>query len=326
MYVFAAIIVVIIAGYFIVYYKVTEGVVFTSDYFTQTYNDNNIIIDSNNSTLKQGNKTISYDKQFNSKQGIINADNKTSTSDILKNNSIPVPTFYKWNKLLTNSQNILIINKKLSYPLVVKTIRGTNGYGVTTNIINETKLAEHIKKLQLRTNNIHVEENVQGLEYRIMVFNDKIIDVVERLTPSVIGNGINTLKELVDKHENIENKTHNIDKQLLHKQQVEMSSIIKKGRIIKLSLVKNFSNGAKLVHISIKQVHPDNIAMFKRINCILDMSLTGIDYITPNISIPYYLAGSVIEVNHRPGFYGHYISAPDKQGLLDKFVGRIFTK
>lgn len=326
MYVFVTIIAVIIACYFIIYNKVTEGVIFTSDYFIQTYNDNNIIIDSNKRTLKHGNEIISYDKQFNSEQGIINCDNKTSTSNILKNNSIPVPTFYKWNKLLTNSQNIDIINKELSYPLVVKPIRGTNGYGVTTNIINENELYDHIKKLQLRTNDIHIEENVQGLEYRIMVFNGEIIDIVERLSPGIIGNGTNTLQELVDNHEYTTYKTHNIDKQLLNKQRVEMSSIIKKGRKIKLSLVKNYHNGAGLEHIPLNRVHSDNIVMFKRINNILDMTLTGIDYITPNISIPYYLAGSVIEVNHRPGFDCHYDSVPDKQILLDKFVDRIFVK
>ena len=61
--------------------------------------------------------------------------------------------------------------------------------------------------------------------------------------------------------------------------------------------------------------------MFKEINKILTFNLCGIDYITKDLSIPYYNSGKIIEVNVTPGITVKFL---EKKSVANRFIDALF--
>jgi len=321
--------VILILFYYFLNTKIQEGVAFNMSYFLEHYKKNNIAFDKEKKILiTSSGQKISYKNNFNSKQGDINCNDKALTSSILQKNNINVPLFIVWDNNSSNQTNLNKINNELNYPLVAKPTKGTQGYGVKTNINNEMDLLNHIQYLLKRRENekIIIEEHKKGDNYRIMVFNNEIIGVVKRDLPYVIGDGENNLEYLIKQHKYSKYKIHNVDLNMLHKQNVEFETIIPSNKKIYLSKVSNYHNGAPIFNIPIVNVHPENIEMFKKVNQVLDVKLSGIDFITTNISVPYYLEGVIIEVNERPDLQIHYDTTENKKDFIKKYVDKIFKE
>ena len=47
---------------------------------------------------------------------------------------------------------------------------------------------------------------------------------------------------------------------------------------------------------------------------------------SPNISVPYYLEGVIIEVNERPDLQIHYDTTENKKDFIKKYVDKIFKE
>ena len=324
------ILVLILISCFIYYIKMTgikENFVLC-DIDTDYCNKNNIRVNKKNKTVSRNGNTVEYHMStLNDTHYPCN--NKYITSSILRQNNIPVPKFYVWNKNQTILNNIKNINKNINFPLVVKPANGQQGYGVKTNIKNNNDLNKHVQFLLSNKNknkNIIIEEQINGSEFRVTVYKGDIIGIVKKKSPYVIGNNKNTLSELIDEHKFSEYKPHNIDNNLLRKQNVNLETIIPDNKKIILSRVNNISNGANLTNIPLNMVHVDNIYMFKQINQIFKKNITGIDYISDNLAIPYYHKGSIIEVNSSPAITSHakVYNYDERRNYLDIFFNKLF--
>lgn len=307
------------------FFTIKEGIVFRKRYLLKKYKKDNIIVDKNNYTLEKDGKKIYYRNQLNTQDGHDACIDKSITSSILKKNNIPVSKFYVWNRNITTRQNLDALNG-FKPPFVVKPTIGTQGYSVKTDITNQTELLEHVNKL-LDTEDVMVEEQAKGNEYRIMVLNNNIVSITKRGSPFIIGTGNKTIRELIDIYnDNVKFKVHTIDKQYIKQQGYNETDIVPNGVKVKLTNVANYSNGGGIEYVDIAQVHPENINLFKKINNVLSLNLSGIDYITDSLAVPYNNTSSVIEVNSAPGFDVHYDSEPEatKESLIDRFVNYIF--
>lgn len=307
-----------------------EGMKFESKFLKDAYKDNGIEIDENNKILKKNGEKLSYKNHFNKHKGRIKCSDKSITHDELKKNYIPVANNYVWDFEIPITENIK--HKKIKYPLVAKPTNGQEGKMVTTKIDNDDKLSEVALEFINLNQPFLLEEHIFGKEYRIMILNNEIIGITERQKPIVIGDGENNIYDLI----NIENqrrrdyvKIHDIDDNLLSKQGYSLSSIPKRNEEITISNVPLLTNGGGMKNININSVHPDNIEMFKKINNILGVKLTGIDYISPSIynsynSFPENTA--VIDVNSKPAFTGilEGQTPKNKLNIINKFVSSIF--
>ena len=69
------------------------------------------------------------------------------------------------------------------------------------NIKNTNELKSIIDYLYRKNvYDIIIEEQIHGEDYRVVCYQDKVIDVVNRTPPTIIGNGENTINELVYKY------------------------------------------------------------------------------------------------------------------------------
>jgi cyanophycin synthetase len=308
-------------------FTLREGILFTSSYFLDKYKKDDILIDRENITLERYGKKINY-KNINNITDHRFINNKSLTNNLLYKNSIPVSNSYTWNNNLSSEKNLEFTNS-LQFPLVVKPIKGEKGYGVTTDITSNAELLQHINNLKNQDKEVLIEEQVKGKEYRIMVFNNNIIGITMKTPPSVIGDGENTINQLITNYNNKKIKKfniHTIDYNYIKKQGYDINDILSQGEKIIITNVANMSNGSVVEYVDINNVNPVNISLFKKINNILGLKLSGIDYICEDLTIPYYLDGCVIEVNPAPGLDIHYSVYPEnkREELLDNVIHNVF--
>ena len=266
------------------------------------YIDNDFEISKNNKSYKLC--------EINPKKAVDISRDKYKTNNVLSKNNINVCNFYLWNNNKNNEINLKSINNKLQFPLVIKYIYGEKGEDVFTNIYTNEEIINKIEYLKNKNKNyIIIEQQKFGDKYRIFVSFNKIIYIQKHNIPQIIGDGENTIYDLIKKYPSPElQKQHdiklypikNIDKNLIKSQNYNLHDILEKDKKLYATSVINYHNGSIIEDIDINKVHQSNITMFKNINNILGLNISGIDFITTNISIP--KNGKVIEVNAGPGF------------------------
>jgi len=283
-----------------------------TDSLIKEMKNNKYIIDEEKKTVKfcdSNNKCItkSYAKHFNTDDAIRLAKNKFDTSSILIKNGIPVPKFIEIN---TNNKTDDIItkmnNNKIYFPIVIKPIDGTFGIDVITNIDNKKELSDSIDSFNGKYSKLMLEEQISGDCYRIFVFNNKVIDVIKREKPYVIGNDIKTIQELINIR-NIEQEkmglfqTKNVSNLFIMKQGYTLDTILKENAKVYISNVINMHNGARISRIPLESIPKKNIEMFINTNKFLNIECSGLDYLSDDITIPYDKNnGKILEVNGTP--------------------------
>lgn len=296
--------------------KIIEGVIFNSDNMkTNVYNKYDIVIDGEHKTLTRNNKIIHYDNNLNNIDAIKLTSDKRLTNKLLSQHRLPVCKFYIWNKQLSIDENINQMNKHLHFPIVIKYALGEKGNYIYTDIHNNEQALKKINYLIDNNKAILIEEQAIGNKYRIFVLNNEIIYISKDNPPIIKGDGKSTILELI---KNYPIFIKNYDEDLIKSQGYSLNSILDIGKEIKVTNVINVSNGADQEYISIESVHPMNIDLFKQTNKLLNLNLSGIDFISTSLSIPN--NGKIIEVNSFPGF----TNAQNNSSIVERFVKALF--
>src|SRR3954469_1142531 len=126
--------------------------------------------------------------------GIDIAGDKEETKKILEKAYIPVPK----GILIKRTEELKEALEEIQFPLVVKPVDGNHGRGITTNI---TTAADAIAAYVIATevsDEIIVEEFIQGLDYRFLVIDFKLVAVAKRTPAMVMGDGVLTIQQLID--------------------------------------------------------------------------------------------------------------------------------
>jgi carbamoylphosphate synthase large subunit len=181
-----------------------QGII--TDNFFNELEKKKYTIDKKNKIIIYNNKKVIYDKHFNTTKSIIDAKNKFITSELLSKNNIPIPKYLKiyLNSSVDNIQ-YKIKESKINYPVVIKPINGTFGIDVMTDIETRDELIDVLDLLKNKYYDAMLEEQISGDCYRIFVFNNKVLDVIKREKPYILGDNVHTIKELIDIR-NIEQK------------------------------------------------------------------------------------------------------------------------
>lgn len=285
---------------------------FKTHFFFDALKNNNYKVDENKNIktcdLKNKCKNTNYSYHFNSIDSVKLVKNKIKTSDILNKHNLPIPKFNKIN-IDNSSEKIMIDNQKhhIHFPIIIKPINGTFGRDVYINIENNEELDDILKKIHTSNyKNFMCEEYIEGHVYRIFVFKNKIIDIIKREKPFVIGNGNCNLKKLIENKNNElrDSKLYpikNISAKCLLNQGVNMNSIIPNKKKIYVTDIINLHNGAPIERMDMNKVPKINFELFKKVGQVLNINCYGLDYISKNIYSPYNQGKNVIlEVNGTP--------------------------
>ena len=292
-----------------------------NNYFVKRHNNSYIIYKKNNNDFQQNIFIYNRKKNHN-----YLTKHKNLTSKLYKKNKIPIPKFF----VITKNNSLKFYNKNLiKYPCVLKPANQGQGKDVFTNINNKEKFNSILDYLLNKYNTIMYEEQIEGDDYRIFMFNNKVIDIIHRIKPYIIGDGINTIKKLID-NVNQEKKNKRLFKTKMKvsdwdyiKTQggYDENSILEKDKKIYITRTVNLHNGAIPERILVEKIPSENIKLFEKVSKITGTRVAGLDYISPDITVPYYKNnGVIIEINGTPGTIAHGRVDQNNESFLYKKI------
>jgi hypothetical protein len=300
--------------------------------------NNNITVDKHNKvlTMCQNESCISKSFYHNMTDPNIThlAGDKISSKLVLVSNNVPVSKFtiLKVDHTIEDI-NFLTRRHNVNYPVVYKPIIGTWGNFIKTNINTVEELHKYINANK-KIRNFYIEQQYYGENYRIFAIDDKVIDIIHRKFPQVIGDGINKLSTLITNNSNYRlANNHPILKPdydfILKKYYYTYDTIIPKDEIIIVTDIVNYHRGSVACRVDINSVHPDNIEIFKKINNIFSIKYSGIDFLTKDISKSYKEGyGVIIEINTAPDDAIHYKAecGNDNKEYRRKYIKALFPE
>ncbi len=230
-------------------------------------------------------------------------DNKWILKKKLLNQKIPCPV----GKVFISSKSAYQYGIELGFPLAVKPISESLSIHAFCTIQTPNELKEAIKIVKQVDFRVLVEQHIPGNVYRSLIIDDSLIACVMRQPGSVIGDGLSTFEELIDKKNKVAGVSHsrkiNLNsylKKILEAQGVAFNTVINKGQQIFISKKVTIGSGAQISNV-IDMIHPENKLLLERVHKVLNIPLTGLDFICQDISLPWHKQQfGIIENNSFP--------------------------
>lgn len=265
--------------------------------------------------------------------GVDLACDKTLTKKILSEAFIPTPR----GKIAKDEEDAVEIAGELGGAVVVKPCDGNQGKGVSLNLVSEAEIRAAFKVAENYTQKILVEEQIFGRHYRILVVNNRVEAVSERFPAQVKGDGINSIKDLIDienqnplrgeEHEKplTKIKVDQVVFNVLARQNLTMNYVPDSGEDVSLRDNANLSTGGTAADVT-EDIHPDNKELACRIARLMSLDVAGIDVVTEDIGLPILKGkGAIIEVNAAPGIRMHlFPSHGSRRQVGDAIVDYLF--
>lgn len=339
----------LVANYIIVL-SPEQFIMFEAPTLKREYANQGITLNSHKGTLHKCTKNPKQIKQCDSvlykapfaytnhNQSRLLSHDKPSTSRILNINGIQCPKYVRFSNIPTHTTCKRYLQAyNISFPVVVKPIDGSQGLGVHMNVQSIDEILRIIHSLHKKgRTKIVVEEQVSGTNYRIFVYNGHVFDVVMRKLASVTGDGKNTIQQLINKRNRFQKNTNrfstdDIDWNYIHFQlpTVPIANlqrhVLAKDTRVKITNIPNYRNGCNTYHVPLSSIPTQKLSQFVKVNDVLGLKLSGIDYIDDDIRSPDVRKGWVIEVNAGPAFKLHQDALPKDPNLTKRFVQGLFT-
>lgn len=243
------------------------------------------------------------------------ASNKELTNRLLHEVGIPVPR----SSTVRSEDDAVQAARRIGYPVVIKPLDGNHGRGVCINLKSDDEIREFFPVAlgESRNGIVVVETFVAGKDYRILVVNNHVVAVAERVPAHVVGDGEHTVQELIDitnsdprrgvGHEktltriSVDPQTH----ETLERGGFTLEGVPEAGQIVQLKQTGNMSTGGTSIDRT-DDIHPDNIQIAQQAAMVVGLDVAGIDFIASDIAQSVRQAGgAIVEVNAGPGFRMH---------------------
>ncbi len=240
---------------------------------------------------------------------------KEDTHNLLADLGLPVPK----QKIVITKKEAVEAATEIGFPVVVKPLNANHGKGVSTDLMTpeEVKKAFDFAGEYGSSITILVESFVRGHDHRLLVVNGELIAAAQRVRGHVVGDGIKTISELVEKinsdprrgigHEKILTRIV-FDRQankLMKDKGYTRNTVPAKGEVVYLRSTANLSTGGTAIDVT-DIMHPDNRDMAVRAVKAIGLDVGGVDFLTEDITKSYKeIGGAIVEVNAAPGFRMH---------------------
>lgn len=240
---------------------------------------------------------------------------KDDSKDFLVNLGFPVPK----GKIVYTLASALAVIEEIGYPVAIKPVAGHEGIGVTAQITDKNSLINAFEKAQATstTNPLVIEESLTGSDFRLVCVGKQFVAAVERRPPYVIGNGSQTLAELIREENQREIRkdtpispltkilVDDVLKSYIKEQGLSLDRVIPLNQTVYLRKVANISAGGVSIDCT-SDIHPDNRQLAEDIAQYLGLACLGIDVIATDISKSWQEGNfGIIEINASPGIFMH---------------------
>ena len=237
------------------------------------------------------------------------SDDKELTYKILEKYNFPIAkTWYILPEELNN-----ITKMDITFPVIIKPLEEWHGNWVMMDIINLTELKQKLMQSFDIYNKMIIQSQIKWEEYRVLILDWNVIIAINRANPTIVGNWINTIKDLIT----IENKTNilrwewyksplsyiKVDNELydyIEKQWMNVETIPKKWECLMLRWNSNVWTGWTIIDVTNK-INKETKEICILAVKSLGLEFAGIDIITTDITKPLHQTWWIIlEINPTP--------------------------
>lgn len=249
---------------------------------------------------------------------------KANAARVLAAHGLPVPA----HRLARDEDDAVRIAMELGYPIVVKPADQDGGKGVHAGLASEELVRRCYRDAARHSRAVLVEKFHPGRDFRLTVFNGRLIKAIERIPGRVVGDGRHSIRELIEHgaaDSEMRRRSAERSKALLalDAEAIELiaevgltpDSVPEAKRMVRLRRRANVSTGGT-TRVVTSDVHPDNRRLAERAADALRLDVAGIDLLIEDISRSWYETEAVIcEVNAQPqlgeggaeGLYGEFL-------------------
>ncbi len=234
---------------------------------------------------------------FNVSSNAYIAENRQYLNLVLNQANLPVPKMIICSKEVFNQKAIEEIITNFKFPLIIRPCTPSVTYeDVISNITSLELLYEHLNKSFYKYESMVIEEFHASLKsYRVLVFNNQILGVIQRYPTMIVGDGIHTIAELIAMHTYTHN--HHLTKSMflseideeynirLKELNLSYETILDNKQTIPINYTSHPSRGGINKSLG-NNICKENAELLCHAARVLGMKLVGFDIICENILKP----------------------------------------
>ena len=241
------------------------------------------------------------------------AQDKELTKKLLASAGVPVPL----GREIASAEEAWAAAGEIGLPVVIKPKSGNQGKGVTVNITTREQLLKGYAAALEYDSEILVERFLPGNDFRLLVVGNKLVAAARRDPPTVVGDGVQTVRQLVEQvnqdprrgsgHATSLTKIRFDDIALacLAGQGLNADSVPANGRRVSLRHNANLSTGGTATDVT-DDVHPEVAHRAIVAAKMVGLDICGVDMVCDSILRPLEeTGGGIVEVNAAPGLRMH---------------------
>jgi GNAT-family acetyltransferase (TIGR03103 family) len=208
--------------------------------------------------------------------------------------------------------------------VVVKPARGEQGNGITVGVTDDEALDTAVRRARSVCPDVLIEQRCAGADVRVLVIDHRVVAAAVRRPAAVVGDGRHSVAELIDVQSRrraaatggesripVDDTTVS----LLAELDLTLDSVLDAGRRVEVCATANLHTGGT-IHDITDQLHPAHAEAAVLAADALDIPVTGIDLLVPDLAEPDHV---IIEANERPGLANH-----EPQPTAEAFVDLLF--
>jgi GNAT-family acetyltransferase (TIGR03103 family) len=210
--------------------------------------------------------------------------------------------------------------------VVVKPARGEQGKGITVGVREPAGLAAAIRVAEQHCPDVLLEELVPGHDLRVVVIGHEVVAAAVRRPASVIGDGEQPLRALIEAQSRRRAAATGGESSIplddgtlatVRAQGYDLDDVLPAGQELEVRRTANLHTGGT-IHDVTAQLHPALVNSSVRASRALDIPVTGLDFLVPDLSGPDHV---LIEANERPGLANH-----QPQPTAERFLDLLFPE
>jgi cyanophycin synthetase len=256
------------------------------------------------------------------------AQDKNLAKRLLDAAGVPVPK----GRLASSAEDAWAAACQIGLPVVVKPRDGNQGKGVTTNVETREDLVSAYAAAAEYCDHVMIERQLPGHDFRLLIVGDDVVAAARRDPPYVIGDGIHTVRELVDQinidpRRGVGHATSltriRLDETALTRltaQQLTTESVPVKGQRVVLRDNANLSTGGTATDVT-DEVHPEVAAHAVTAAQTIGLDIAGVDVMCESVLKPLEeQGGAIVELNAAPGLRMHLSPSQGKARAVGEAI------
>ena len=189
--------------------------------------------------------------------------------------------------------------RRIGYPVVLKPLDGNHGRGVCINLRRRSRGARVLPVAEGESRDGHGRGRdaiITGKDYRILVVNEQVVAVAERVPAHVVGDGTHTVAAVGRDHQRRSRRGIGHEKILTRISVDEpdardagaagdrrSTTCRRTGSVVQLKQTGNMSTGGTSIDRT-DDIHPDNVEIARQAAMVVGLDVAGIDFIAADIA------------------------------------------